>query len=194
MTLLLLLAVAPPTYNLQLRAPNLLRPHAAVTRTAAPCMQGEKVTLTLTLTGCKSGIGVGLDKENVDMLKPMKCRRRAMVMGDKVVSWNGEEMTRVVGGRIQQRMLKDVVKPSLDTHTVIVERVKKPGRHKPMRPITSRHPNGSRSPRGRIHRRGVESLRVCRRALLARLGPSLLCMNSIIAWRAIHSYNRRVAF
>ena len=89
-------------------------------------MQGEKVTLTLTLTGCKSGIGVGLDKENkVDMLKPEMPAAKAMVMGDKVVSWNGEEMTRVVGGRIQQRMLKDVVKPGLDTHTVIVERVKK---------------------------------------------------------------------
>ena len=108
-----------PRGDLQLRAaaPLMARPRAAR-------MQVETVRVTVTLTGCKSGVGLGLDKENVvDMLKPDMPAVRVLEMGDKLVSWNGQEMGTVENGKWKQRPLRDVVK-SADTHTVVVERAK----------------------------------------------------------------------
>ena len=88
-------------------------------------MQVETVRVTVTLTGCKRGVGVGLDKENVvDMLKPGMPAIRALEMGDRVVTWNGQEMGMVEKGKWKQRPLRDVVKSGIDTHNVVVERAK----------------------------------------------------------------------
>jgi len=80
-------------------------------------------TLTFELTGCGSGVGVGLDKNNVvDMLVPGKPASRWLRMGDRVVEFDGQVMVEQRGGRMEQRKLRDVVKPS-DTHTVKVVRL-----------------------------------------------------------------------
>ena len=45
-------------------------------------------------------------------------------MGDKVTHWNGILMMESRDGKLQRRLLKDVVTPA-DSHTVIVERASK---------------------------------------------------------------------
>ena len=81
-------------------------------------------TVTLKLTGCSGGIGVGLDKDNkVDLIKPDTPAAKFFFMGDQIISWNDQEMVKVEGGRKVQRLLKDVVTPA-ETHTVVVKRAK----------------------------------------------------------------------
>ena len=72
-------------------------------------------------------MGVGLDGDNVvDLLKPgMPAEKGNLKMGDRVTHWNGITMTYINNGVVEQRLLKDVVKPA-ETHTVVVERARKP--------------------------------------------------------------------
>jgi hypothetical protein len=109
----LLLAAAVPAYSLLLGSP-----------TAGPALSSRAVRmqmdkLTVTLIGCESGVGVGLDENNcVDMLAPGKPAEAELQMGDKVLLWNGIEMVDFTGER---RMLKDVVVRA-DVHTLVIER------------------------------------------------------------------------
>ena len=81
--------------------------------------RGDAQTLTITLTGCSDGIGVGLDDNNcVDLLRPGLPAANALQLGDKVIQWNGNKMVDEAGER---RMLKDVVVPA-DSHELLVER------------------------------------------------------------------------
>ena len=76
-------------------------------------MQMNLQNLTLTLTGCSNGVGVGLDEDNkVDMLRPGMPASKVLLVGDKVISWNDLPMVEVSGGRVVQRKLKDVVTPA----------------------------------------------------------------------------------
>lgn len=86
-----------------------------------PCVQVSMSMekLTITLVGCSSGVGVGLDDKNVvDMLKPDSPAESELKLGDKVLLWNGIEMVDFTGER---RLLKDVVVPA-DAHTLVIER------------------------------------------------------------------------
>ena len=85
---------------------------------------GEVDTLTLTLKGCESGIGVGLDKENkVDMLREGSPASKVLQKGDVIITWDGIDMMGVEGGRKVQRKLIDVAPdPLKDEYTVIIER------------------------------------------------------------------------
>ena len=75
--------------------------------------------LTVTLVGCSSGVGVGLDDKNcVDMLRPDSPAESELKLGDRVLLWNGIEMIDFTGER---RLLKDVV-VSADAHTLVIER------------------------------------------------------------------------
>ena len=86
-------------------------------RSRRPMAAMEK--LTITLVGCSSGVGVGLDASNVvDMLKPGSPAEAELKLGDKVLLWNGIEMVDFTGER---RLLKDVVVPA-DAHTIVIER------------------------------------------------------------------------
>ena len=86
-------------------------------RTFAPCM--EEQTVSVTLTGCSDGVGVGLDTQNrVDMLTPGKPGAASLQMGDKIITWNGIQLIDETG---QRRLLKDVVTPA-DSHELVVER------------------------------------------------------------------------
>ena len=88
-------------------------------------MQMNLQNLTLMLTGCSNGVGVGLDEDNkVGMLRPGMPASKVLLVGDKVISWNDLPMVEVSGGRVVQRKLKDVVTPA-DEHTLVVEREKK---------------------------------------------------------------------
>ena len=89
--------------------------------------RGQVDTLTLELTGCGAGVGVGLDSANVvDMLVPGKPAAEHLQMGDTVVEFDGQALFVRRGGRVEQRKLKDVVKPA-ETHTVKVERARRLG-------------------------------------------------------------------
>jgi len=80
-------------------------------------------TITLTIRDCSGGVGLGLDEENkVDMLKPGMPAAKVFQIGDKVTFWNGIAMYEQREGKLEQRKLKDVVKPA-DSHTVVIERV-----------------------------------------------------------------------
>jgi len=82
-----------------------------------------KETLTVTLTGCSAGIGLGLDTDNrVDLLRPGLPAAKVLQLGDKVVQWNGNDMVDSAG---QRRLLKEVVVPA-DTHELVVERAASP--------------------------------------------------------------------
>lgn len=95
---------------------------------AAELSAAKTETLTLKLTGCSSGIGVGVDKENVvDMLVPGKAAARQLQVGDKILEWNGRALFERRAGRMEQRKLIDVVKPGAETQTVKVQRAHKPG-------------------------------------------------------------------
>ena len=114
-TALLLLATATAPAAM-LRVGVASRLPAPLARSAAR-MQMEK--LTVTLVGCSNGVGVGLDETNrIDMLKPDSPAEAELMMGDRVLQWNGIEMTDFTGER---RLLKDVVVPA-DSHTLVVER------------------------------------------------------------------------
>ena len=79
-------------------------------------------TITLTLTGCSGGVGVGLDNQNcVDMLKKGMPAEEKLEMGDKITHWNGIAM---YDKEIGQRKLKDVVKPA-ESHVLVIERARK---------------------------------------------------------------------
>ena len=104
----------------------------------APALQGTAGTLvpangaqydviTVTLTGCGSGVGVGLDSANVvDMLVPGMPASKQLQLGDRVIAFDGQAMVEQRAGRTVQRKLKEVVK-SAETHTVKVQRARKPG-------------------------------------------------------------------
>ena len=104
-------------------------PHAAVGwRAGTARLQAEPVIedISLTLSGCKSGIGVGLDEKNkVDMIKPNSPASKVFQKGDQVISWNGEDMMKVEGGRMVQKKLREVVEGGRDSHTVVVKRERK---------------------------------------------------------------------
>ena len=97
------------------------------TRVACGRMQlDETMILNVTLTGCGGGVGVGLDSSNrVDMLKPGMPAIKGLSIGDLIVAWNGIEMVEERDGRVKQKLLKDVV-CAADTHTITVERTRKP--------------------------------------------------------------------
>ena len=103
--------------------------HAAIASRTNPIrLQVDPIVddISLTLTGCSGGIGVGLDNKNkVDMIKPNSPASRAFQEGDLVISWNGEDMMKVENGRSVQKKLRDVVEGGRDTHTVIVKRERK---------------------------------------------------------------------
>eukprot|EP00326_Haptolina_ericina_P007384 CAMPEP_0181216696 /NCGR_PEP_ID=MMETSP1096-20121128/26736_1 /TAXON_ID=156174 ORGANISM="Chrysochromulina ericina, Strain CCMP281" /NCGR_SAMPLE_ID=MMETSP1096 /ASSEMBLY_ACC=CAM_ASM_000453 /LENGTH=94 /DNA_ID=CAMNT_0023308739 /DNA_START=1 /DNA_END=285 /DNA_ORIENTATION=- len=84
-------------------------------------MLAEQEPLTVTLTGCAGGIGVGLDTLNyVDMLKPGMPGAQGLKLGDKVTHWNGSPLIDPDGKQIK---LKDVVsQPLADVHTLLIER------------------------------------------------------------------------
>ena len=101
-------------------------PRPCAMRIPRAVRMAEMDKLTLTLTGCSGGIGVGLDDKNVvDMLKPGMPASKVLRMGDKLMQWNDQQMTEVVAGRVETRKLKDVVDTSRDSHTVVVERERK---------------------------------------------------------------------
>ena len=111
---------------LSLHCPLCARPAYARARLVR-LQEPEVDEIALTLTGCSNGIGVGLDENNkVDMIKDGTPAAKFFKKGDKVMTWNGAEMTQVVGGRIERRPLKDVVEAGLDKHTVTVKRERKP--------------------------------------------------------------------
>ena len=104
-------------------APGLQRTASMLT----PASRQPTEVLTFRLTGCGSGVGVGLDKTNaVDMLVPGKPASQHLQMGDRVVEFDGQAMVEQRAGRVVQRMLKDVVK-NAETHVVKVERTRKLG-------------------------------------------------------------------
>ena len=89
--------------------------------------------LTVKLTGCGSGVGVGLNKQNiVDMLVPGKPASKQLQIGDRVLEFDGQSMVkRRPGGGMEQRLLKEVVQPG-ETHIVKLERRRLPAA--PVRP------------------------------------------------------------
>ena len=115
---LLLIAAATQATGLLLGSGTLSTPpQRSWSRRPLVAMQMEK--LTVTLVGCSSGVGVGLDDKNcVDMLRPDSPAESELKLGDKVLLWNGIEMVDFTGER---RLLKDVVVPA-DAHTLVIER------------------------------------------------------------------------
>jgi len=104
-------------------ASGLLRgPELRVVRRNAPqlSMLAPTERLTVTLTGCTGGVGVGLDTLNyVDMLTPGLPAEKALRMGDKITHWNGDALM-VDGNQVK---LKNVVSlPLADSHTLLIER------------------------------------------------------------------------
>ena len=94
-----------------------LLPRLTHRRTFVPCM--EEQTVSVSLTGCSDGIGVGLDTQNrVDMLTPDKPGAASLQLGDKIITWNGVQLMDETG---QRRLLKDVVTLA-DSHELQVER------------------------------------------------------------------------
>lgn len=116
-----LIALVPAT-GLLLPQQKLTRPVRAHSRLACVMSakeSGDAQTLTITLTGCSDGIGVGLNDDNcVDLLRPGLPAAKALQLGDKIMQWNGNKMVDEDGER---RMLKDVV-VSADSHELLVER------------------------------------------------------------------------
>ena len=132
---LALLALAPPSSALRLQALALAnsRPQGCCRR-QLPRMSGFVAprseltpqtprgpqTVSVTLTGCTDGVGVGLNEDNVvDMLTPGKPAAAVLQLGDKVVSWNGQLMFDEAAG--ERRMLKDVV-VAAESHELVIER------------------------------------------------------------------------
>ena len=78
-------------------------------------------TLTVKLTGCTGGVGVGLDQDNrVDMIREgSPAETSDLKIGDIVLQWNGIELYDTI--EQQQRLLKDVVTPA-ESHTLLVSR------------------------------------------------------------------------
>ena len=115
---LLLIAAATQATGLLLGSGTLsTSPQQSWSRRPLVAMQMEK--LTVTLVGCSSGVGVGLDDKNcVDMLRPDSPAESELKLGDRVLLWNGIEMIDFTGER---RLLKDVV-VSADAHTLVIER------------------------------------------------------------------------
>ena len=118
MRALLLIAAATRATGLLLGSGTLSPPpQRPRSRRPMAAMQMEK--LTITLVGCSSGVGVGLDDKNcVDMLRPDSPAESELKLGDRVLLWNGVEMIDFTGER---RLLKDVV-VSADAHTLVIER------------------------------------------------------------------------
>ena len=92
-------------------------------------------TLTVELTGCSGGVGVGLDATNcVDLLRPgSPAEASSLRIGDRVISWNGQPMVDPATGK--QRLLKDVV-VAADTHTLTVKRAIEPAKDTEGQPAT----------------------------------------------------------
>ena len=95
-------------------------PRCATRAAPQTTMLAPTESLTVTLTGCKGGVGVGLDTLNyVDMLTPGLPAEAALRLGDKVTHWNGSPLWN--DGK--QVKLKNVVAmPLADSHTLLVER------------------------------------------------------------------------
>ena len=101
------------------------RSHQA-SASAAALTGDANQTLTVELVGCRDGVGVGLDGDNiVDLLKPGLPAEKWLKLGDRVIKWNGQPMSIIEDGQWRQRLLKEVVKPA-DAHVVVVERACKP--------------------------------------------------------------------
>ena len=118
---LMLIAAATQATGLLLGSGRLCHnlPAAAQQRSRSRRPMAAMEKLTITLVGCSSGVGVGLDASNVvDMLKPDSPAAAELKLGDKVLLWNGIEMVDFTGER---RLLKDVVVPA-DAHTLVIER------------------------------------------------------------------------
>jgi len=116
---ILLIALVPAMGLLLPQQMQLARAHPRLACVMSAKESGGAQTLTITLTGCSDGIGVGLDDKNcVDLLRPGLPAAKALQLGDKVIQWNGNKMVDEAGER---RMLKDVVVPA-DSHELLVER------------------------------------------------------------------------
>ena len=81
-------------------------------------------TLTITIAGCKNGIGVGLDPMNVvDLLRPGMPAEKQLKIGDVVTHWDGAPLFKVEGGRqIQVKLIEVAPDPLVDSYILTVER------------------------------------------------------------------------
>ena len=81
--------------------------------------------MTVTLTGCSNGIGVGLDPQNrVDLLRPGTPAEKQLKIGDMVTHWNGMELFRMENGRkVQVKLIEVAPDPLQDSYTLSIERI-----------------------------------------------------------------------
>jgi hypothetical protein len=90
-------------------------------------MQAQPATnsMTVTLTGCSNGIGVGLDPQNrVDLLRPGTPAEKQLKIGDIVTHWNGMELFRMENGRkVQVKLIEVAPDPLQDSYTLSIERI-----------------------------------------------------------------------
>jgi len=96
MSILLIAATGLLLPQQKLRQP--IRAHSRLACVMSAKERGDAQTLTITLTGCSDGIGVGLDDNNcVDLLRPGLPAAKALQLGDKIMQWNGNKMVDKAG-------------------------------------------------------------------------------------------------
>ena len=125
-----LLLVAPARGVMLSMSLGAQQPLCLPSRTRSVCMEAQPSpnSMTVTITGCSNGIGVGLDPQNrVDLLRPGMPAEKHLKIGDVITHWNGIELFRMQDGRkVQVKLIEVAPDPLQDSYTLSIERIGNP--------------------------------------------------------------------